>query len=58
LFGDYSKYIVRDVMAANLFRFDDSAYVKLGQIGFLMWMRSGGNLTDTAAVKYYQNSAT
>lgn len=58
LFGDYSKYIVRDVMAANLFRFDDSAYIKLGQIGFLMWMRSGGNLTDTAAVKYYQNSAT
>lgn len=58
LFGDYSKYIVRDVMAANLFRFDDSAYVKLGQIGFLMWMRSGGNLTDTAAVKYYQNAAS
>lgn len=58
LFGDMSKYIVRDVMQATLFRFDDSAYVKLGQIGFLMWARAGGNLTDTAAVKYYQNSAT
>lgn len=58
LFGDFSKYIIRDVMQATLFRFDDSAYVKLGQIGFLMWMRSGGNLVDTAAVKYYQNSAT
>lgn len=58
LFGDFSKYIVRDVMGATLFRFDDSAYVKLGQIGFLMWARAGGNLTDTAAVKYYQNSAT
>lgn len=58
LFGDFSKYIVRDVMGATLFRFDDSAYVKLGQIGFLMWARSGGNLLDTAAVKYYQNSAT
>lgn len=58
LFGDFSKYIVRDVMGATLFRFDDSAYIKLGQIGFLMWARSGGNLTDTTAVKYYQNSAT
>lgn len=58
LFGDMSKYIVRDVMAATLFRFADSAYVKLGQIGFLAWMRAGGNLTDTAAVKYYANSAT
>lgn len=57
LFGDYSKYIIRDVMAATLFRFTDSAYAKLGQVGFLMWMRSGGNLVDTAAVKYYQNAA-
>jgi|CXWL01.1.fsa_nt_gi HK97 family phage major capsid protein len=58
LFGDFSKYIIRDVMAATMFRFTDSAYAKLGQVGFLMWMRSGGNLTDTAAVRYYQNSAT
>ena len=58
LFGDMSKYIIRDVMAATAFRFTDSAYSKLGQVGFLYWMRSGGNLTDTAAVKYYQNSAT
>ncbi len=58
LFGDFKKYIVRDVMDATMFRFADSAYVKLGQIGFLMWARSGGNLTDTAAIKYYQNSAT
>ena len=58
LFGDFSKYIVRDVMQASLFRFTDSAYAKLGQVGFLMWMRAGGNMTDSAAVKYYQNSAT
>lgn len=58
LFGDFSKYIVRDVMQATLFRFSDSAYVKLGQIGFLMWARAGGNLVDTAAVKHYANSAT
>lgn len=58
LFGDFKKYVIRDVMDATMFRFADSAYVKLGQIGFLMWSRSGGNLLDTAAVKYYQNSAT
>lgn len=58
LFGDMKKYLVRDVMQATAFRFTDSAYAKLGQVGFLYWMRSGGNLLDTAAVKYYQNSAT
>lgn len=58
LFGDFSYYKVRDVMSATLFRFTDSAYAKLGQVGFLAWMRSGGNLVDTAAVKHYANSAT
>ena len=58
LFGDFSKYVIRDVMQAQLFRFTDSAYTKLGQVGFLMWSRAGGNLLDTAAVKYYANSAT
>ena len=58
LFGDFSKYYIRDSMDVSLFRFDDSAYAKLGQVGFLMWMRTGGNLTDTAAVKHYANSAT
>ena len=59
LFGDFSFYVVRDVMAAQLFRFEDSAYAKLGQVGFLMWMRSGGNYTDVGGgVKHYANSAT
>jgi HK97 family phage major capsid protein len=59
LFGDFNYYVIRDVMAANLFRFEDSAYVKLGQIGFLMWSRHGGNFTDVGgAVKHYANSAT
>lgn len=59
LFGDFSYYKIRDVMELTLFRFDDSAYIKLGQIGFLAWMRSGGNFVDVGgAVKYYQNSAT
>ena len=58
LFGDFYAYKIRDVMQATMFRFTDSAYAKLGQIGFLMWARSGGNLVDTTAVKYYANSAT
>lgn len=58
LFGDFGRYVIRDVMAPTLFRFEDSAYAKLGQVGFLMWHRAGGQLLDTAAVKYYANSAT
>lgn len=58
VFGLLNRYKIRDAMQVSLFRFDDSAYVKLGQIGFLAWMRSGGNLTDTAAVKHYQNAAS
>ncbi|MEY4402912.1 MAG: hypothetical protein RIR91_947 [Verrucomicrobiota bacterium] len=58
LFGDFSYYKVRDAMDITMFRFDDSAYAKLGQVGFLAWMRSGANLVDTLAVKAYVNSAT
>ena len=58
LFGDFSFYKIRDVMEATMFRFTDSAFMKLAQIGFLMWARSDGNLVDTNAVAYYQNSAT
>lgn len=57
-FGAFDRYIVRDAMDITLFRFDDSAYAKLGQVGFLAWARAGGNLMDTNAVKLYQHSAT
>lgn len=59
LYGDFSKYIVRDVMALTLFRFTDSAYAKLGQVGFLMWSRHGGQYTDVGdSLKHYANSST
>lgn len=59
LFGDFSFYKIRDVMQFTLFRFTDSAYAKLGQVGFLAWARSGGNFVDVGnSLKYYQNSAT
>jgi HK97 family phage major capsid protein len=58
LFGNFKYYKIRDAMEVTMFRFTDSAYAKLGQVGFLAWARMGGNLVDTNAVKYYQHSAT
>lgn len=58
-YGDHGYYTIRDVMDMTLFRFTDSAYAKKGQVGFLAWMRAGGNFMDVGgAVKLYQNSAT
>lgn len=58
-FGDFSNYVIRDVLDVTLQRFTDSAYAKKGQVGFLAWLRSGGNLMDVGgAVKTYRNSAT
>lgn len=60
LFGDFSYYIIRDVLGATEYqRYTDSAYAKKGQVGFNLWARSGGNFIDVGgAVKYYANSAT
>ena len=58
-FGDLSKYVIRDVMAMTYYRFDDSAYAKKGQVGFLAFLRSGGNFMDVGgAVKLFQNPAS
>jgi len=58
-FGDFSYYKIRDVMDVQMFRFTDSAYTKLGQVGFLAWMRSAGNLIDVGgAVKLFVNAAS
>lgn len=58
VFGDLSKYLIRDVMGLEILRFNDSAFALKGQVGFCGWMRSGGRLIDTGAVKHYANSAT
>ena len=59
LFGQYSKYVIRDVMDLTLFRMTDSAFTLNGQVGFVGFLRTGGNLIDVGgAVKYYANSAT
>jgi HK97 family phage major capsid protein len=59
LFGDFRYYTIRDVMSVEMFRFADSPYISKGQIGFLAWMRSGGNLIDVGgAVKAFVNAAS
>jgi len=59
LYGDFRKYLIRDVMQILLFRMTDSKYTEKGQVGFLAWMRSGGDLMDVGgAVKHYQNAAS
>lgn len=59
LFGALSKYVIRDVMDLTLFRMTDSAFTLNGQVGFVAFTRTGGNLIDAGgAVKYYANSAT
>jgi HK97 family phage major capsid protein len=57
-FGNLSRYMIRDAMDVTMFRFDDSNYARLGQVGFLAWARMGGNLMDNQAVKVYAHSAT
>jgi HK97 family phage major capsid protein len=59
LFGDFSKYLIRDVMDVTLFRMTDSAYTLKGQVGFVAFCRSGANMVDVGgAIKYYQNAAS
>jgi HK97 family phage major capsid protein len=66
LFGDFSKYMIRDVMDVLLLRFTDSAYAKKGQVGFLGWARADGRMIDAKnsttsqweSIRAYQHSAT
>ncbi|HEX8419464.1 MAG TPA: phage major capsid protein [Sphingomonas sp.] len=59
LFGDLSQYMIRDVMEVTLFRFDDSAYTKRGQVGFLAWARGDGKTISAGQpIKYFQHSAS
>ena len=52
LFGAFNPgYLVRDAMEIQLFRFDDSAFMSKGQVGYLAWARAGGNIVDTFAIK-------
>lgn len=59
LFGDFSKFLIRDVMDVTLFRMTDSAFTLKGQVGFVAFCRSGANMVDNGgAIRHYANSAT
>ena len=59
LFGDFTKYLIRDVMDVTLFRMTDSAYTLKGQVGFVAFCRSGANMVDVGgAVKAFANAAS
>lgn len=58
LFGDFSGYYIRDVMALDMYRFTDSAFTRNGQVGFLALMRTGGNLIDANKVRVFVNAAS
>ena len=66
LAGDFSKYLIRDVMDVLILRFTDSAYAAKGQVGFLGWARADGRMIDALntgtsayeSIKVLQQSAT
>lgn len=59
LFGDFSTYYIRDVMDIQVIRIAEK-YIESGQIGFIAFSRTDGNLIDAGQgpIKYYANSAT
>jgi len=59
LFGDFSKYLIRDVVGVTLLRLTER-YADYLQVGFLAFSRHGGRLIDagTDPIKYYQHPAS
>lgn len=59
VFGDIKKYVIRDVRAVQMVRFDEK-YMDALQVGFMSFHRADGNLVDagTHPVKYLSNAAT
>jgi len=57
LYGDFSKFFVRDVLDIQVLRLTER-YADFLQVGFLAFSRHDSALIDTAAVRFYQNSAT
>jgi HK97 family phage major capsid protein len=57
LFGNFSKFVVRDVLAVTLLRLVER-YAEFGQVGFIAFSRHDSRAINSAALKYYQNSAT
>jgi HK97 family phage major capsid protein len=50
-----SGYFIRDVKTFRLFRLNER-YMDTGQVGFLGWHRTDGDLVDTNAVRVMQTA--
>ncbi|QQP93551.1 phage major capsid protein (plasmid) [Skermanella sp. TT6] len=57
LFGDLTKFIIRDVLDVQMVRLNER-YADSLQVGFLAYSRHDSNGVNPAAVKFYQHSAT
>jgi len=55
--GDFSRYFVRDVTAVTIIRATE-LFAGSGLVGFRIFSRHDGNLTDTNAIKYLKLAAT
>lgn len=53
IFGDLSLYLVREVDGITLRNYSER-YIEFGQVGLAAWLRTDGNLLDSAAVKHLQ----
>lgn len=51
LFGDFSKYIIRQVRGMFIRRLEER-FIDYGQVGFIAFARYDGELINTAAVKH------
>lgn len=59
LFGDFSKYKIRDVAGVRLVRLDE-LFAQTDQVGFVAFLRTDGQLLDagTYPVKYMTNATS
>lgn len=58
LFGNFSNYIIRDVMGLRIMRLNE-AFAINGQVAFVAFQRTDGRLVSAASpIKWYANSAS
>jgi HK97 family phage major capsid protein len=54
-FGDWSKYVIRQVGGVNLLRLDER-FADALSVGFVGWWRIDGKLMDASAIKLIQHA--
>jgi HK97 family phage major capsid protein len=57
LFGDFTKYIIRDVLGFQLVRFNE-LFMSSHQVGFQAYLRTDGNILQTGAFAMLQHPSS